>query len=74
MAELLVSQQDDTLDALLWRERALGPEALGPVLDANRGLAARGAVLPTGTIVTLPATITTSAGLPVRDMVQLWDD
>jgi phage tail protein X len=74
MADILTSQQGDTLDALLWRERKLGADALGPVLDANRGLAGRGAVLPPGTRVTVPASVTTSAANPVRDMVQLWDD
>lgn len=73
MADQLVSQQGDTVDALLWRERKLGPEALGPVLAANRGLAALGAELPAGTLVTIPASVTTSAATPVRDMVQLWD-
>ena len=74
MADAIYSQQGDTLDALLWRERALGPEALGPVLAANRGLAQFGAVLPTGTRVLVPASVTASAAAPVRELVQLWDD
>lgn len=74
MADQLVSQQGDTLDGLLWRERKLGPEALGTVLAANRGLAALGAEMPAGTLVTVPASLTASAATPVRDMVQLWSD
>ena len=74
MVDTLVSQQDESLDALLWRERRLGPDALGPVLAANRGLAQLGAILPTGTRVIVPASVTTSATVPVRGMVQLWDD
>lgn len=74
MADRIASQQGDTLDALLWRERALGPEALAPVLAANPGLAGVGALLPTGTLVIVPTTVTTSAANPVRDMVKLWDD
>jgi phage tail protein X len=73
MADQLTAQQGDTLDGLLWRERKLGPDALGLVLAANRGLAALGAELPAGTRVTVPASVTTSAATPVRDMVQLWD-
>lgn len=74
MGDTLVSQQGDTLDAMLWRERSLGPDAIGPVLAANRGIAQLGAVLPAGTRVIVPASVTTSATAPVRDMVQLWED
>jgi len=71
MAETVTARQGETLDALIWRTRGLGPSNLGPVLTANPGLAALGAVLPTGTPVILPDV----APMPVvRDIIQLWDD
>lgn len=70
MADIIRAQQGDTLDGLLWRERALGAANLAPVLAANPGLAALGAVLPAGTPVTIPAT---APAATTRDLVQLWD-
>ena len=74
MTDMLTAQQGDTLDALLWRGRRLGSSALATVLAANPGLAALGAVLPAGIRVAVPATLTTRDTVPVRDLVQLWDD
>ena len=59
----------DTLDALNWRERGLGPDDLPAVLQANPGLARLGPVLPIGTPVILPDTPPANR---VRDVVQLW--
>jgi phage tail protein X len=71
MADMIIAQQGDTLDALLWRERGLGPADLTTVLEANPGLADLGTVLPLGTAVSIPATATpTPRTLP---LVQLWD-
>ena len=71
MPEAIHTQQGETLDAALWRTRALGPSNLGTVLAANPGLAGHGAVLPAGTPVVLPDT---PAAPVVRDIIQLWDD
>jgi phage tail protein X len=70
MADTVTAQQGETLDALIWRTRGLGPSELGTVMAANPGLAALGAVLPTGTAVSLPETPPTPV---VRDVIQLWD-
>ena len=70
MADTVTARQGETLDALLWRARSLGPSNLGTVLAANPGLAAVGAVLPTGTPVILPDVPPTPV---VRDIIQLWD-
>lgn len=71
MAETVTARQGETLDALIWRTRALGPSNLGSVLTANPGLAALGAVLPIGTPVILPDVPPTPV---VRDIIQLWSD
>lgn len=59
----------ETLDALIWRARGLGPDDLPAVLAANPGLAAHGPVLPIGTPVTLPDA---PPAARQRDVVQLW--
>jgi phage tail protein X len=66
----LRSLQGDTLDALLWRERSLGPADLPAVLELNPGLAALGPILPLGTMVIVPETVTPTT--PVLTLVQLW--
>ena len=61
----------DTVDYICWRH--YGTERNGTteaVLEANIGLAERGAVLPAGVVVTLPA-LTTPA--KTKTMIQLWD-
>lgn len=63
--------EGDTLDALIWRARGLGPADLPAVLTANPGLAALGPVLPKGTAVLLPDTPTPAS--TVRDTLNLWD-
>ncbi|HET9510008.1 MAG TPA: tail protein X [Sphingomonas sp.] len=70
MADTVHARQGETLDALIWRARRLGPSNLGAILAANPGLAALGGVLPTGTPVVLPDTPATPV---VRDIIQLWD-
>ncbi|WP_267382257.1 MULTISPECIES: tail protein X [unclassified Sphingomonas] len=71
MADMLHAAQGDTLDALIWRERALGPAAIGAVLAANPGLAGLGPILPIGTAVTIPAVPVPT--IATRTLVQLWD-
>lgn len=66
------ARQGDTLEALIWRERSLGPADLPAVLAANPGIAALGPILPKGTIVNLPA-IAAPAVLVRTDVVNLWD-
>lgn len=73
MADALRAMQGDTLDLLIWRELSLGPDSLAAVLEANPGLADLGAVLPIGTLVTVPATVTAAAATPETSLVQLWD-
>lgn len=71
MPDVVHARQGDTLDQLLHRERALGPEALNTVLAANPGLAALGAILPTGTPVIVPPA---AQAAPVeRQLLDFWD-
>lgn len=73
------AQQGDTLDALLWRVMGATAGVVEITLSLNPGLAALGAVLPEGHIVTLPAiapassAATARTAAPRRDIVQLWD-
>lgn len=70
--ETITARDGDTLDALVWRERGLGPADLPAVLTANPGIAALGPILPKGRVVTLP-TITAPATAVRTDVVNLWD-
>ena len=70
MAYQLRTQQNDTVDALCWRHYGRTAGVVEAVLDANPGLADRGAVLQAGVLVNLPE-IQTSA--PERQMVNLWE-
>lgn len=63
--------EGDTLDALIWRARGLGPADLPSVLAANPGIAALGPVLPKGTPVILPDI--SAPASTVRDTINLWD-
>ena len=66
----LRSRQGDTIDALIWRERGLGPADLDTVLALNPGVAGIGAVLPLGTLITVPDSV---PNLAMIETVQLWD-
>jgi|TARA_A100001391_G_scaffold44812_4_gene26288 phage tail protein X len=71
MEKVTVSREHTTLDLLLFRRfGAAGQFLLESVLDANRGLAAKGPVLPVGTIVTLPEQLgrTSTGERPVVDL------
>lgn len=68
----LVAKSGDTLDLLLWRDAALGPDHLTRVMAANPGLADLGTVLPLGTMVIVPVQ-TAAAATGVRPLTQLWD-
>lgn len=56
MAEqVTIEGQGITLDLLLWRRFGIAGQALlEATYELNRGIAALGAVLPAGTVVTLP--------------------
>lgn len=65
----VVTEEGDTVDLLAWR--AYGDERHArDVWRANPGLAARGAVLPAGVTVRLPAREDLDAPSPYPD---LWD-
>lgn len=66
----LTAKDGDTLDQLLWRDAGLGSESVAPVLAANQNLANLGAILPTGTEISIPDDVPKSA---TSDIVQLWD-
>ena len=66
----VTSAQGDPVDLVVWRERGTVEGLVETVLDTNRGLAARGVVLPLGTGVTIPD----PPANPVRKpTVKLWD-
>lgn len=65
------SQQGDTLDALVFRYLGASSGYVEQALALNPALAAMGAVLPAGTIVTLPAA--TAATSTALDSISLWD-
>jgi len=68
----ITARQGDTLDALAWRERGLGPADWPALFALNPGLADHGPVLPMGSEVAVPPASTAPAVAP-RDLVQLWD-
>ncbi len=65
------SQQGDTLDALVFRYLGASSGYVEQALALNPALAALGAVLPAGTMVTLPAV--TAAPSTAQDSISLWD-
>jgi phage tail protein X len=70
--DMVRARDGDTLDALIWRERSLGPADLPAVLAANPGIAGLGANLPKGQPVNLPDIA--APAIAVRtDVVNLWD-
>ncbi len=70
--DMVRARDGDTLDALIWRERNLGPADLPAVLAANPGLAAFGPILPKGQPINLPA-IAAPATAVRTDVLNLWD-
>lgn len=65
------SQQNDTVDAIVWRYLGDTAGYVERTLELNPALAQFGAVLPSGTIITLPEPNVSSA--TKKDIVQLWD-
>jgi len=70
--DIVRARDGDTLDALIWRERNLGPADLPAVLAANPGVAGLGSILPKGQPITLPA-IAAPATAVRTDVLNLWD-
>ncbi|NCA70898.1 MAG: phage tail protein [Sphingobacteriia bacterium] len=64
------TQDGDMLDDICWRHYGRQSGAVEAVLDANQGLAARGAIYPAGQSV--PLVQIGLSKLPVRDWVRLW--
>lgn len=69
--DVVYSLQGDTVDSLCWRELGATRGVVEDVHDLNRGLAALGPILPTGTAVTLPAR--QAVATPVIPLINLWD-
>lgn len=65
------SQQGDTLDALVFRYLGASSGYVEQALAINPALAALGAVLPAGTMVTLPDAMEAPTG--ARDSISLWE-
>lgn len=65
------SQQGDTLDALVYRYLGASAGYVEQALALNPALAALGAVLPAGTIVTLPTAV--QSPTTDQDSISLWD-
>lgn len=67
------AHQGDTLDALIWRHAGRTGALVQHTLDANPGLADRGAVLPHGTAVDIPDAALRAPTTPDLPLIQLWD-
>ena len=65
----LRSLQDDTLDLILFRHYGYTAGITEQVLNLNPGLAALGPILPTGTLINMPAAPTQAE----QPLIQLWD-
>ncbi len=65
------TREHDMLDDIVWRHYGvLNPATLQHVLEANRGVAARGSVLPAGVVVNLPEVVQPAGA---KRGVALWD-
>lgn len=63
------AKQGDTVDAICWRYLGSTDGVVEQVLSLNPMLADFGPMLPMGTVVTLPKTITRKAK---KEQVKLW--
>ena len=70
MAKTIHALQNDTVDAICWRESGRSSKKKKKVLDANPSLAAHGTFLPMGTKVILPDIETPEQ---IKQTIQLWD-
>jgi len=71
--ETYVIEGDDMrLSLMIWRRfRRPMPGLVERVLDLNPGLSEKGALLPSGTVVSIP--IDVPASVPELRVVKLWD-
>ena len=67
---IVITQQNDTVDALCWRHYGRTEGTVEAVLEANPGLAELGAMLPLGTAIDLPEIETIESVAP---LLQLFD-
>ncbi|WCH24356.1 tail protein X [Aeromonas salmonicida] len=65
----LRSQQGDTLDLILFRHYGYTSGITEQVLNLNPGLATLGPIIPTGTLINMPAAPTQAE----QPLIQLWD-
>lgn len=65
-----VTVQGDTVDLVAWKTAGRTADVVEAILAANPGLAAMGAVLPTGTRVVVPSV---AAAAAEASLVTLWD-
>lgn len=64
------SLEGDTLDAVVFRHLGTTAGIVEQILADHPGLADLGAILPTGTRITLPDTVNT---VSASQFIQLWD-
>ena len=70
MAKTIIAIQNDTVDAICWREYGRSSGVVEMVLEANPRLAEFGAFLPMGIEVILPDIETPQQ---IKQTIQLWD-
>ncbi|ASS57929.1 tail protein X [Rhizobium leguminosarum] len=70
MAGTYTSRQGETVDLACWRYYGRTAGVMEAVLTANPGLAAKGPILPIGTVMTMPDAV---APTSARQLVKLWD-
>lgn len=70
MAKTINAYQNDTVDAICWREYGRSSGVVEKVLEANPDIAAYGPFLPMGTEVFLPDLETPQQ---IKQTIQLWD-
>lgn len=70
MAKTIHALQNDTVDAICWREYGRSSGVVEKVLEANSKLAELGPFLPMGTEVFLPDIETSQQ---IKQTIQLWD-
>jgi len=68
-----IGSDNFTASLLVWRRfRRPAPGAIEAILNANRGLADQGLLIPVGTVVDLP--IDTDDPYRVDDKIRLWPE
>lgn len=70
MPKTITALQNDTVDAICWREYGRSSGVVEAVLEANPKLAEYGVLIPMGTQVILPEILTPTQ---TKQTIQLWD-